>query len=98
MNFLSLIGRDLDLFTYDLANQNARLAEIVTNSRFLVIGGSGSIGQAVTREIFKLNEKGHEPSRVELKIVQLEPWLEPAWLGLICLCNLESFYILFGFR
>tara|TARA_B110000008_G_scaffold261500_1_gene282948 strand:- start:470 stop:1657 length:1188 start_codon:yes stop_codon:yes gene_type:complete len=53
MNFLSLIGRDLDLFTHDLANQNARLAEIVTNSRFLVIGGSGSIGQAVTREIFK---------------------------------------------
>lgn len=53
MNFLSLIGRDLDLFTYDLANQNACLAEIVANSRFLVIGGSGSIGQAVTREIFK---------------------------------------------
>ena len=22
-------------------------------------------------------------SRAELKIVQLEPWLEPAWLGLI---------------
>lgn len=53
MNLLSLIGRDLDLFAYDLAKQDARLAEIVTNSRFLVIGGSGSIGQAVTREILK---------------------------------------------
>ena len=28
-------------------------------------------------------EKGHEPSRVELKIFQLELWLEPARLGLI---------------
>ena len=28
-------------------------------------------------------EKGHKPSRAELKKVQLEPWLEPAWLGLI---------------
>ena len=28
-------------------------------------------------------EKGHEPSWAELKIFQLELWLEPAWLGLI---------------
>jgi hypothetical protein len=32
--------------------------------------------------IFELNEKGHEPSLDELKIVQLELRLEPAWLGL----------------
>jgi len=32
---------------------------------------------------FELKGKGHKPSRVELKIVQLELWLEPAWLGLI---------------
>ena len=35
--------------------------------------------------------KGHEPSRAQLKIVQLEPWLEPARLGFITiiylLCN-----------
>jgi hypothetical protein len=31
----------------------------------------------------ELNEKGHEPSRAELKILQLELWLEPARLGLI---------------
>ena len=28
-------------------------------------------------------EKGHEPSQAELKILQLELWLEPARLGLI---------------
>ena len=31
----------------------------------------------------ELKEKGHEPSRVELKISQLELWLEPARFGLI---------------
>ena len=29
------------------------------------------------------SEKGHEPSRAELKNLQLELWLEPARLGLI---------------
>ena len=29
----------------------------------------------------ELKEKGHEPSRAELKISQLELWLEPARLG-----------------
>ena len=29
------------------------------------------------------SEKGHEPSRGELKILQFDLWLEPAWLGLI---------------
>ena len=33
--------------------------------------------------ISSLREKGHEPSRAELKILQLELWLEPAQLGLI---------------
>ena len=31
----------------------------------------------------ELNQKGHKPSRAELKILQLELWLEPARLGLI---------------
>ena len=29
---------------------------------------------------FKLNQKGNELSRARLKILQLELWLEPAWL------------------
>lgn len=49
---LSLIGRDKELFSADIENYEAELAEIVSDSRFLVLGGAGSIGQAVTREIF----------------------------------------------
>jgi len=57
MNTLHLIGRDKELFTEDIANHEKELAEIVSSSRFLVIGGAGSIGQAVTKEIFKRNPK-----------------------------------------
>ena len=37
-------------------------------------------------------EKGHEPRRAELKILQLEFWLEPARLGLITTswCNFRK--------
>ena len=53
MNTLSLIGRKSPLFEEDLFSGEAQLKDIVAKSRFLVIGGAGSIGQAVTREIFK---------------------------------------------
>ena len=53
MNILHLIGRDRPLFDVDLARHEAELSERVAASRFLVIGGAGSIGQAVAREIFK---------------------------------------------
>jgi len=54
---LSLIGRDKELFVADIKNNGAELKRIVSGSRFLVIGGAGSIGQAVTKEIFKRNPK-----------------------------------------
>lgn len=57
MNVLELIGRDRPLFESDIANSETELAELVRSSRFLVIGGAGSIGQAVTREIFKRNPR-----------------------------------------
>ena len=57
MNVLSLIGREEALFTADVARHEAELSRIVSESRFLVIGGAGSIGQAVTREIFKRKPK-----------------------------------------
>lgn len=57
MNTLHLIGRDKELFTEDIANHEKELSEIVSSSRFLVIGGAGSIGQAVTKEIFKRKPK-----------------------------------------
>ncbi|MBK8637511.1 MAG: UDP-N-acetylglucosamine 4,6-dehydratase [Chromatiaceae bacterium] len=50
---LQLIGRDQALFEADLTRHEALLSERVKTSRFLVIGGAGSIGQAVAREIFK---------------------------------------------
>lgn len=53
MNVLELIGRTRPLFDADIAREEATLAGLVGASRFLVIGGAGSIGQAVTREIFK---------------------------------------------
>jgi FlaA1/EpsC-like NDP-sugar epimerase len=50
---LSLIGRDSTLFSEDLQMTNAEICKEINISRFLVIGGAGSIGMAVTREIFK---------------------------------------------
>jgi FlaA1/EpsC-like NDP-sugar epimerase len=55
MNILSLIGRNQFLFTQDIGSHEKELSEAVSTSRFLVIGGAGSIGQAVTKEIFKRN-------------------------------------------
>lgn len=52
-NTLTLIGRDTPLFISDIERLNTFLCEQVRGSRFLVIGGAGSIGQAVTREIFR---------------------------------------------
>lgn len=50
---LELIGRNLPLFEVDISAHENLLCSLVAASRFLVIGGAGSIGQAVTREIFK---------------------------------------------
>ena len=53
MNVLSTIGRIERLFGPDIKTNNSFLSDAVSRCRFLVIGGAGSIGQAVTREIFK---------------------------------------------
>jgi FlaA1/EpsC-like NDP-sugar epimerase len=53
LNILSLIGRTEPLFESDVVRLKNELPGLVKSSRFLVIGGAGSIGQAVTREIFK---------------------------------------------
>ncbi|MEA1893579.1 MAG: UDP-N-acetylglucosamine 4,6-dehydratase [Campylobacterota bacterium] len=54
---LSLIGRTKELLKDDINNNAKKLQDIVSSSTFLVIGGAGSIGQAVTKEIFKRNPK-----------------------------------------
>jgi FlaA1/EpsC-like NDP-sugar epimerase len=55
MNILKLIGREEEIFDNDISNYEGELSKIVSRSSFLVIGGAGSIGQAVTKEIFKRN-------------------------------------------
>ena len=57
MDILSLIGRDKRLFDTDIDNNKTELDHIVSNSRFLVLGGAGTIGQATAKEIFKRNPK-----------------------------------------
>ena len=57
MNVLELIGRERPLFDADIQQHEADLSRLVQGGRFLVIGGAGSIGQAVTREIFKRKPK-----------------------------------------
>ena len=57
INILSLIGRSGALFTKDIDLHESKLSNIVSESSFLVLGGAGSIGQAVTKEIFKRKPK-----------------------------------------
>ena len=54
---LNLIGRTNELFEADINKHDKELKKIVSLSSFLVIGGAGSIGQAVVKEIFKRNPK-----------------------------------------
>lgn len=53
MSILKVIGRTEELFASDIEAYAEELSDNVSKSKFLVIGGAGSIGQAVTREIFK---------------------------------------------
>ncbi|WP_261857289.1 UDP-N-acetylglucosamine 4,6-dehydratase [Photobacterium sanguinicancri] len=50
---LSLIGRTSPLLDADIKHYSKPLTDRVGQSRFLVLGGAGSIGQAVVKEIFK---------------------------------------------
>ncbi len=57
MNILSLVGRNKELFRLDIDNMEDLLRDKVANSSFLVIGGTGSIGQSVVKEIFERDPK-----------------------------------------
>jgi len=57
VELLELIGRSQELFDLDVDNHNEKLLDIISNSSFLIIGAAGSIGQAVSEEIFKRNPK-----------------------------------------
>lgn len=56
-SILSLIDRKRQMFISDLAGYHEQLSEKIENASFLVLGGAGTIGQAVTNEIFKRRPK-----------------------------------------
>ena len=58
---LELIGRSNRLFENDIGMLQDELCQLVQDGRFLIIGGAGSIGQAVTKEIFK-----RQPSKLHI--------------------------------
>ncbi len=57
LDIRTIIGRSKPLFVDDLEQTLPVLTEIVSRSRFLVIGGAGSIGQAVVKQLFALNPR-----------------------------------------
>ncbi len=57
INNLSLIGLKDVLFEEDINSFSYDLQQIVQSSSFLIIGGAGTIGQAVTKELFKRDPK-----------------------------------------
>lgn len=57
LDVLGLIGRNSPLFVSDINKNSEHLSREVSKGRFLVLGGAGAIGQAVTKEIFKRNPK-----------------------------------------
>jgi len=57
LSMLNMINREKELLFSDINMHEKDLREIVSSSTFLVIGGAGTIGQAVTKEIFSRNPK-----------------------------------------
>ena len=69
---LSLVGREQDLLSDDLAAHEGELNAAVGSGRFLVIGGAGSIGQAVVKELFARSPRSlHVVDLSENNLVEL---------------------------
>ena len=56
-SILPLIGRTAPLLGEDISAHEEVLSSIISSSKFLVIGGAGSIGSAVAKEIFHRNPR-----------------------------------------
>ena len=54
---LNLINRGRELFIDDLEKNERKITSEISVSRFLVLGGGGTIGRAVVKEIFKRHPK-----------------------------------------
>ena len=53
LSTLQLLDRHEPLLTRDIAIHQQQLEQVISRSSFLVLGGAGTIGQAVCKEIFK---------------------------------------------
>ncbi len=72
MDILRILGRSTELFGDDIEKHESELRDIVTSSRFLIIGGAGSVGLMLAKEIFKRNPlKLHVVDTSENSIVEL---------------------------
>ncbi len=56
-NILEMVGRTKPLFENDIKGIEKELTDIIADSRILVIGGAGTIGSAICRELFVRNPK-----------------------------------------
>ncbi|MDC0969279.1 UDP-N-acetylglucosamine 4,6-dehydratase [Alphaproteobacteria bacterium] len=72
MNILDIIGRKSSLFETDIKNNVSKIQSIIEKSSFLVVGGAGSIGSSVVKQIFKYNpKKVHVVDLSENNLVEL---------------------------
>ena len=72
MNSLKLINRNENLFLKDIEKNEIEIKSIIQKSSFLIIGGAGSIGQSVVKEIFNRSpRKLHVVDLSENSIVEL---------------------------
>ena len=56
-SILELIGRDRELFADDLHEHEMEIRSLLGSSRLLVIGAAGTIGRAVSKELFQRNPR-----------------------------------------
>jgi FlaA1/EpsC-like NDP-sugar epimerase len=57
LDILKILGRQHLLFERDMKFHELEIREIIKSSSFLILGGAGSIGQAVVKEVFKRNPR-----------------------------------------
>lgn len=61
---VEIVGRKKPIFSDDIVDHLEKFKELIKSSKFLVIGGAGSIGSSVVKELFK-----HDP--MQLHVVDL---------------------------
>lgn len=66
---IEIVGRKKPIFSGDIVDHLEKFKALIKSSKFLVIGGAGSIGSSVVKELFK-----HDPmqlSRLTLRNMTL---------------------------